>query len=36
MVIVVPPGNPEDATRLPELYDPTFDYLRSCGLALLE
>lgn len=27
MVIVVPPGDPEDPTRLPEIYDPTYEYL---------
>ncbi len=40
MVICVPAGNknktqegfPEDATRLPEFYDGTYDYLKSLGL----
>ena len=32
MVIFVPPGNPEDSTRLPEYYDHTYQYLRSVGL----
>src|SRR5208282_1992806 len=27
MVIVVPPGDPDDATRKPEFYDSTFRYL---------
>ncbi len=31
MVIVVPPGDPEDATRTPDLYDPIFDYLQQIG-----
>ena len=36
MVIVVPHGNPEDATRTPEFYDKTFNYLRKLGLEVLE
>lgn len=32
MVIFVPPGDAEDTTRLPEFYDPVFDYLKSVGL----
>ncbi|NQT92688.1 MAG: DUF2075 domain-containing protein [Lentisphaerae bacterium] len=35
MVIVVPPGDPEDETRKPEFYDPTFEYLREIGIPLL-
>lgn len=31
MVIVVPPGDTEDATRKPEFYNPTFDYLQEIG-----
>ena len=31
MVIVVPMGDPEDPTRLPAYYDPTYDYLKSIG-----
>lgn len=31
MVIVVPPGDVEDATRKPEFYDPTFEYLQEIG-----
>lgn len=31
MVIVVPPGDQEDQTRLPEFYDPTYEYLKSIG-----
>jgi hypothetical protein len=36
MVIVVPEGDSEDPTRDAKLYDPTFEYLRSVGLSLLE
>lgn len=32
MAIVVPEGDPEDGTRKPELYDPTFTYLARLGL----
>ena len=32
MVICVPEGNPEDATRLPEFYDSTYEYLKQIGL----
>ena len=35
MVIVVPPGDEEDATRKPEFYDETFEYLRSIGLSVI-
>ncbi|MBN2293405.1 MAG: DUF2075 domain-containing protein [Pirellulales bacterium] len=35
MVIVVPPGDNEDPTRLPEYYDPTFEYLQSIGFEVL-
>lgn len=31
MVIVVPPGDEEDATRKPEFYNPTFEYLQEIG-----
>ncbi len=31
MVIVVPPGDPEDPTRNPEFYNPIFEYLESIG-----
>ena len=31
MVIVVPQGDSGDPTRLPEFYDPTFEYLKSIG-----
>jgi hypothetical protein len=36
MVIVVPEGTIDDATRLPEFYDPTYEYLLSLGLEVLE
>lgn len=32
MVIVVPQGNPDDPTRLPEYYDATYKYLRKLGI----
>lgn len=32
MVIYVPEGNPVDVTTAPELYDGTFEYLRSIGI----
>ena len=32
MVIVVPPGDPEDPTRAPQFYNPTYAYLKSIGL----
>jgi hypothetical protein len=35
MVIVVPPGDSHDHTRKPEFYDPTFNYLREIGFAIL-
>jgi hypothetical protein len=31
MVIVVPAGDVDDATRKPEFYDPTFEYLQEIG-----
>lgn len=36
MVIVVPPGDQDDPTRLPEFYDPTFEYLRGIGFTDLK
>lgn len=36
MVIVVPPGDPEDPTRHSDFYDPTFDYLQRVGFEVLE
>jgi hypothetical protein len=35
MVIVVPQGDLEDATRKPEFYDPTFEYLQSVGFKII-
>ncbi|UCV28240.1 DUF2075 domain-containing protein [Ferribacterium limneticum] len=32
MAIFIPRGDAADRTRLPEFYDQTFEYLRSCGL----
>ena len=32
MVIVVPYGDREDNTRVPEYYDKTYEYLRSIGI----
>ena len=32
MVIWVPEGDINDETRLPQLYDPIYDYLKSCGV----
>ena len=32
MVICIPEGNFSDATRLPEFYDPTYDYFKRLGL----
>jgi hypothetical protein len=36
MVICVPLGDPNDQTRLPEFYDPTYDYLRECGVRVID
>lgn len=35
MVIVVPPGDPSDPTRVPAYYDPTYTYLERTGLGRL-
>ncbi len=35
MIIVVPEGNLNDPTRLPQFYDSTYNYLKSLGLQLL-
>jgi len=35
MVIVIPDGNQEDHTRLPEFYDSTFNYLKSIGFLII-
>ncbi len=35
MVIFVPPGDPNDPTRSPKFYDPTFHYLADLGIPIL-
>jgi hypothetical protein len=35
MVIYIPKGDASDKTRLPEFYDGTFNFLKSCGLEAL-
>ncbi|MCM3869599.1 MAG: DUF2075 domain-containing protein [Pyrinomonadaceae bacterium] len=35
MVIVVPPGDVDDATRKPEYYNPTFEYLEEIGFRVI-
>jgi len=35
MIIVIPEGNEEDNTRLPEFYDSTFNYLKEVGFEVL-
>ena len=35
MVIVIPNGDATDPTRLPEFYDPIFNYLSDIGLPVL-
>lgn len=32
MVIFVPPGDPDDPTRPPEVYDAGYQYLREMGV----
>ena len=36
MVIVVPEGDVDDHTRLPEFYDDTFEYLKSIGFQVVD
>ena len=36
MVIFVPPGDSKDATRLPEFYDGTYQYLKDLGFVTLD
>ena len=36
MVIVVPPGDDKDLTRLSEYYDNTFELLKEVGFTVLE
>jgi hypothetical protein len=35
MVIFVPPGDPADATRVPQFYDETFAYLQDVGINVI-
>jgi hypothetical protein len=35
MIIVVPAGDKEDATRSPKYYDPTFEYLQEIGFKVI-
>lgn len=35
MVIFVPPGDPEDGTRNPSYYNPTFEYLAEVGFPII-
>ncbi len=35
MIIVIPEGNIEDHTRLPEFYDSTFNYLKDLGIEVI-
>jgi hypothetical protein len=35
MVIVVPSGDSQDATRDPNMYDPTFEYLKTVGFTVI-
>jgi len=35
MVIVVPTGDEEDETRLPEFYNDTYEYLKNIGFEVL-
>ncbi|WP_313899775.1 DNA/RNA helicase domain-containing protein [Tunturiibacter lichenicola] len=36
MIIFVPEGNSSDPTRPPSFYDGTYEYLRSCGVPILQ
>jgi hypothetical protein len=36
MVIVVPEGDPQDPTRNPSFYNPTFNYLAELGFSVLD
>jgi len=35
IILFVPEGDPEDETRLPELYNPIYEYLLSCGVMII-
>jgi len=32
IIIFVPTGDEKDTTRLPEFYNPIYEYLKSCGI----
>ena len=36
MVLFIPPGDSEDLTRLPEIYDPTYEYFVDLGIPVLD
>jgi hypothetical protein len=36
MVVFIPPGDPDDHTRLPKFYNSTFDYLAELGIPVLQ
>jgi hypothetical protein len=36
MVICIPNGDEDDSTRLPKFYNPTFEYLKSLGLEIID
>jgi hypothetical protein len=36
MVLFVPRGDASDRTRPSSFYDGTFEYLRACGISMLE
>lgn len=36
MVLFIPPGDSEDMTRLPEIYDPTYKYFVDLGIPVLD
>jgi len=36
MVLCIPEGNPDDATRLPKFYDATYEYLKQIGIPVLD
>jgi hypothetical protein len=35
MVIFIPEGDATDATRLPEFYDPVYQYMTDCGVTAI-
>ena len=36
MIICIPNGDENDSTRLPKFYNPTFEYLKSLGLEIID